>query len=85
MPGCNILNPRNVIFLETFCKHNAILDTYVSEMVDCKRNLITYYISDLFNIVLEIVHTLLRQMNTRCVVRYGEYLVILSEHHIHID
>ena len=59
MPWSNIFNPCNVVFFKTFCKHNAVFNANMTEMVDCKRYFVSYNISYLFNIIFKIIHAFL--------------------------
>ena len=85
VPGLNIFHPSDIIFFKTLEKFDAVLHGNVTEMVDCKRNLVAHHASHLLDIIFQIIHSLFGDMNPRCIVRNGKDLIILAPHQRAVD
>ena len=60
VPGSNVLDPSDIVLFKALCEHDAVLDADVTEVVDCKGNLISDNVADLSYVILKIVHAFLR-------------------------
>ena len=85
LPRHRVLHPGEVVFLQPPGQPDAILHRNVSEMVDRDRNLVSGHFAHIGHILVEIVQSLLGEMDAGESVRGVEEVVGLAAHRPRID
>ena len=85
LPGHRVFHPGEIVFLKTFAELDAVFQRDVSEVIDRNRNFIADLRTDVRHVLLQIVESDFRDMDSGERVRRVEEVVCLSAHRARVD